>query len=111
MPFKRGEVVLAIVPLLEPPNRKAALCPHRSGQKSWERTHLACPRPASNLTRVIMAMITSNVAAAGRPRRVLMKRSDKDARDAGQLADSVVMTDNLATLLENEVDRSIGKWR
>ena len=45
------------------------------------------------------------------PRRVLRKRSDKAAWNTGQIADSVVMTDNLATLLENEVDRSIGKWR
>jgi hypothetical protein len=46
----------------------------------------------------------------GPPEPVLVNRSDKADGNTGLLADLGVMTDNLATLLENEVDRSIGRW-
>jgi mRNA interferase MazF len=57
---------------------------------------------------VIVAMITSNVARAGHPSRILIQRATPIGRQSGLLTDSVVMTDNLATILDAAIDRVIG---
>jgi len=54
-------------------------------------------------------MITSRVFRANHPSRVLINLDSSAGRDSGLLSDSVVMTDNLATLSEVAVDRVIGK--
>jgi len=53
-------------------------------------------------------MITSNLARAGHPSRVAVTQSSPESRQMGLRTDSVVMTDNLATILETEIDRVIG---
>ncbi|MEG4344796.1 hypothetical protein QUB70_16085 [Microcoleus sp. A003_D6] len=53
-------------------------------------------------------MITSNLARSGHPSRVFVSRSTPEGQQTGLLADSVIMTDNLVTLLEVEIDRQIG---
>lgn len=53
-------------------------------------------------------MITSNMGRAGHPSRVTVLRSTPEGQQSGLLTDSIVMTDNLATVLENEIDRIIG---
>jgi mRNA interferase MazF len=62
----------------------------------------------TGLSQVIVAMITSNVARAGHPCRILIRRTTRTGRQSGLLTDSVVMTDNLATIFESAVDRVIG---
>lgn len=62
----------------------------------------------TGLSQLIVAMITSNLARANHPSRVLIRRATPAGRRSGLLADSVVMTDNLATILEMEIDRVIG---
>jgi mRNA interferase MazF len=57
---------------------------------------------------MIVAMITSNMNRAGHPSRVVILRSTPEGKQSGLLTDSVVMTDNLATNLETEIDRIIG---
>ncbi|HEY2586613.1 MAG TPA: type II toxin-antitoxin system PemK/MazF family toxin [Tepidisphaeraceae bacterium] len=47
-------------------------------------------------------------ARAGHPSRVLLKLGSSDAAGTGLKTDSVVMTDNLATVLDTEIDRVIG---
>lgn len=78
----------------------------------------AKPRPAlivqtdnleSGLPQVVVAMITSRVFRANHPSRVLIKLDSPTGRDSGLLTDSVVMTDNLATISEFAIDRVIGK--
>jgi mRNA interferase MazF len=59
----------------------------------------------TSLSQVIVAMITSNVARAGHPSRVVIRRTTCQGRQSGLLTDSVVMTDNLATILELAIDR------
>lgn len=68
--------------------------------------------PDSNLRtskrRVIVAMISSNLARAGHPSRLLVQASPGSG--LGLLTDSVIMTDNLATIHESEIDQVIGHF-
>jgi mRNA interferase MazF len=77
----------------------------------------AKPRPAliiqadkleTGLNQVIVAMISSNIHRAGHPSRVLFKLNTPEGLQSGLLTDSVIMTDNLATISECAVDRVIG---
>lgn len=63
----------------------------------------------TGLPQTIIAMITSNMARAGHPSRIKFAKSSAPARAMGLLTDSVVMTDNLATVLDTEIDRAIGR--
>jgi mRNA interferase MazF len=69
---------------------------------------------ADNLTtglpQVIVAMITSNLSRAGHPSRVLVQIATPEGQQTGLLADSVIMTDNLVTVIEIEIDKAIGIW-
>ena len=56
----------------------------------------------------IVAMITSNVARSG-PARVSIRKESRSGRAMGLLQDSIVVTDNLATVLERQVDKVIGR--
>jgi mRNA interferase MazF len=56
-------------------------------------------------------MITSNMSRADHPSRVTLLLDSSGGRDARILMDSVVMTDNLATVRENEIDRALGSLR
>jgi hypothetical protein len=51
-------------------------------------------------------MITSNMARAGDPGRVIVSAGSEGAKVSGLLMDSVIMADNLATIHYSEVDRS-----
>ena len=55
-------------------------------------------------------MITSNMARAGHPSRVIVRFGSEKPRGSGLLMDSVIMTDNLATILDSEIDRAIGTF-
>ncbi|HEY9152253.1 MAG TPA: type II toxin-antitoxin system PemK/MazF family toxin [Anaerolineales bacterium] len=96
--LKRGDVVLVLFP------------------HSDLRT--AKPRPAlivqtdnleSGLPQIVVAMITSRAFRANHPSRVLIKLNSPAGKTSGLLTDSVVMTDNLATISEIAIDRVIGK--
>ena len=62
----------------------------------------------TGLSQTIVAMITSNLARAGNPSRWAIEQSSSIGQAMGLRTDSVVMTDNLATIRENEIDRVIG---
>jgi mRNA interferase MazF len=94
---KRGDVVLVQFP--------------RSDFRGWDR------RPAlvvqanglgTALPQVVMAMITTNLSRAGHPSRVLVPLTSPAGVASGLLADSVIMTDNLATVLEKAFHSVIG---
>jgi mRNA interferase MazF len=63
---------------------------------------------STGLPQMIVAMITSNMTRAGHASRVTLKQTSSQGRQAGILMDSVIMTDNLATIRETEIDRAIG---
>ena len=64
---------------------------------------------ATGLSQRIVAMITSNMARGGHPSRITVARASTEGQSAGFKTDSVIMTDNLATILDNEIDRVIGR--
>jgi mRNA interferase MazF len=97
MPYSRGAVVLVLFPdsNLVTAKRRPALV-------------VQADRLDTGLAQTIVAMITSNLSRASHPSRVTVLRSSADGRRMGLLSDSVVMTDNLATVMDSEIDRRIG---
>jgi len=55
-------------------------------------------------------MITSRLCRASHPSRLTITLSTPEGRQSGLLADSVLMTDNLATIAEAAVERVIGTF-
>jgi mRNA interferase MazF len=96
-PCKRGDVILV-------------LFPHSNLRTAKMRPAVVIQADdlGTSLSQVIVAMITSNVARAGHPSRVVIRRTTRQGRQSGLLTDSVVMTDNLATILDLAIDRVIG---
>ena len=95
--YKRGDVILVLFP------------------SSDLRT--AKPRPAlivqadnlqAGFPQMIVAMITSKMFRANHPSRVAILRSTPEGQQSGLLTDSVVVTDNLATVSESAIGRVIG---
>ena len=64
----------------------------------------------TGLPQTVVAMITSNMARAGHPCRVVVRVDSKGSNGSGLLMDSVIMTDNLATIHDSEIDRVIGAF-
>lgn len=64
-------------------------------------------RLGGDLAQTIVAMITSNMARAGPPSRVIARVGSESANRSALLMDSVIMTDNLA-IHYSEIDRIIG---
>ncbi len=94
---KRGDVVLVIFPNSD--LRTGKLRPALVVQADDLRT---------GLSQVIVAMVTSKMARAGHPSRVVVMQSTSEGKRSGLLTDSVVMTDNLATITGTEIERIIG---
>ncbi len=97
MPYKRGDVVLVLFPdsNLRTAKRRPALV-------------VQADQLDTALSQSIVAMITSNMGRVGHLSRVAVKRQSNQGKQMGLLTDSVIMTDNLATVLHTEIDRSIG---
>lgn len=95
--YKRGDVVLV-------------LFPHADLRTAKTRPALVvrADRLHTGLAQVIAAMITSRMFRANHPSRVPIAQETPEGRRAGLLADSVVMTDNLATISEAAIARVIG---
>ena len=97
MPFKRGDVVLVLFPdsNLRTAKRRPALVVQADDLQT-------------GLPQTVVAMVTSNVARASHRSRVTIKRDSEKSRRMGLRTDSVIMTDNLVTVLDSEIDRCIG---
>jgi mRNA interferase MazF len=54
-------------------------------------------------------MITSNLTRRGHPSRVFFPLQSLEAKRAGLRTDSVIMTDNLATVLEKAIAGKLGR--
>jgi len=94
MPYKRGDVILVLFPdsNLRTAKRRPALVVQADNLNT-------------GLPQLIVGMITSNMARAGHASRVALKQASSQGRQAGILMDSVIMTDNLATIRDTEIDR------
>lgn len=53
-------------------------------------------------------MISSRLFRANHPSRILISITEQAGRESGLLSDSVVMTDNLATVFVQALERIIG---
>ncbi len=98
MPYSRGNVVLVFFP--------------DSNQVTAKRRPalvVEADRLQTGLPQTIVAMITSNLSRAGHQSRVTVQRSSPQGARMGLLSDSLVMTDNLATVRDSEVYRVIGR--
>jgi mRNA interferase MazF len=95
--LKRGDVVLVLFPHTD--LRTAKLRPTLVVQADDLGT---------GLSQVVVSMITSKRFRANHPSRVSILLNTYEGRLSGLLTDSVVMTDNLATVAESEIDRAIG---
>ena len=77
----------------------------------------AKPRPAlvvqadnlqTGLPQVIVAMMSARMFRANHPSRITILAQSPAGQQSGVLSDSVVLTDNLATILESALSRVIG---
>jgi mRNA interferase MazF len=94
---KRGDVVLVLFPNSD--LRTAKLRPAVVVQTD---------NLGSGLSQTIVAMVTSKMFRAGHSSRVTVLLSSNEGQLSGLLTDSVVMTDNLATITNQAIDRVIG---
>lgn len=94
---KRADVVLVLFPNSD--FRTAKPRPALVGQADQLQT---------GLPQVIVAMMSARMFRANHPSRVTVLCQSPEGQQSGVLSDSVVMTDNLATVLESAVSRVIG---
>lgn len=95
----RGDVVLVLYPNadLRTAKRRPVLVVQSDGLNT-------------GLMQVVVAMISSKVFRSGHPSRVLIEMGSPEHATAGLLGNSVVMTDNLATIATHEIVRKIGTF-
>ena len=55
-------------------------------------------------------MISSNLARRGHPSRIFVGVNSPEGKTAGLRLDSVIMTENLATVLDSEIDSALGNF-
>ena len=95
--FKRGDIVLVLFP---------------NSDLTTAKTRPAIIVQADNLQtglpQIIVAMITSQIFRAGHPSHVTILRNSPEGQQSGLLVDSVIMTDNLATIATSAIYRLIG---
>jgi mRNA interferase MazF len=99
MPTHRGDVVLVLFPdsSLRTAKRRPALVVQADNLQT-------------KLAQSIVAMGTSKMPRAGHRSRITVKRDGAEGKRAGLLTDSVIMTDNLVTVRDGEIDRTISRY-
>jgi mRNA interferase MazF len=97
--FRRGDVVLVLFP--------------NSDLRTFKK------RPAlivqadnldTGIPQLIVALITSNLERAGHPSRIEVLRGTTVFEQCGLKTDSIIVTDNLATVKEPFIDRALGEF-
>lgn len=96
MTCKRGDVILVRFPNsdLKTYKKRPALVVQADGL-------------TTGLPQKIIALITSNMSRTGAT-RVHFRQQSTEGQAMGLLSNSVVVTDNLATVLDREIDKTIG---
>lgn len=97
MKTRRGDVVLVLFPNsdLRTAKRRPALVLQRDELNN-------------GLAQTVVAMISSNLARRGHAVRIFVSRDSAEGKAAGLRLDSVIMTDNLATVFETEINSTLG---
>lgn len=65
----------------------------------------------TGLEQIVIAMISSNLSRANHESRILIETKTESGKASGLLFDSVVMTDNLATVSLTVITRIIGELK
>ncbi len=94
---KRGDVVLVLFP-----------DSNLSSAKTRPAVIVQADNLQTDISQIIVAMVTSQMFRAGHPSRVTILINSPEGQHSGLLTDSVVMTDNLATIMLLAVYRVIG---
>lgn len=96
--FKRGDIALVLFPNsdLRTAKKRPVLIVQEDNLGTGFKQH-------------VVAMVSSNMERADHPSRVVILINNAEGRKSGLLSDSVIMTDNLATILDDEFDRVIGR--
>lgn len=63
---------------------------------------------ATGLSQILLAMITSNLNRANHLSRVFIDLNSSEEKASGLRLDSIIMTDNIVTVLEAEIDSILG---
>lgn len=97
--YKRGDVVLILFPNsdLQTFKKRPALVVQADNLQT-------------GLPQVIVALITSNMQRGGHESRVEILRDSVAGKQSGLQNDSIVVTDNLATVQEKFIDKVIGSF-
>lgn len=95
--FNRGDVALVLFPNS-----------NLSSAKTRPALIVQANDLQTGLSQVIVAMITSQMFRAGHPSRVIVLLNSLEGQQSGLLTDSVVMTDNLATIVMSAIHCVIG---
>lgn len=95
--YKRGDIVLVLFPNsdLRTTKTRPALVVQANDLET-------------GLSQMIVAMITSRMARSRHASRVILQLASSEGQQSGLLSDSVIMTDNLATIAFTEINRKIG---
>lgn len=95
--FRRGDVVLVLFPdsNLQTAKKRPALIVQADGLRT-------------GLPQVIVAMITSNMSRAGHKSRLELYQNSEAGRQSNLQLDSVIVTDNIATVRTNFIHKVLG---
>lgn len=95
--YKRGNIVLVLFPdsNLNTAKKRPALIVQADNLQT-------------GLPQVIVAMITSNLKRANHISRVTVHLNSSEGKQSGLVSDSVIATDNLATIQEKFIDKVLG---
>jgi mRNA interferase MazF len=98
MSVSRGDIVLIHAPFVS----------HRGGKT---RPMLVVQNDGNNqrMQNTIVATITSNIRRAAEPTQVLVDVATPDGKQTGLLSNSVISTENLLTVRQAHVRRTIGR--
>ena len=95
--YKKGDVILALFPdsNLQTAKKRPVLIVQADDLQT-------------NLPQIIVAMVTSNLSRKEHQSRVFIELSTTIGKESGLLSDSVIATDNLATLHEKFIYKKLG---
>lgn len=95
--YKQGDVVLVLFPnsdLITAKTRPAVVVQANNLQ--------------TGLPQIIVAIVTSQISRGQHPSRLTIMLDTPDGQQSGLVSDSVIMTDNLATITLFAISRTIG---
>ena len=95
--YKQGDIVLVLFPnsdLVTAKTRPAVVVQADNLQ--------------TGLPQLIVAMVTSQMSRSQHPSRLTILLGTPEGQQSGLISDSVIMTDNLATVTRSAIERVIG---